>query len=71
MTGWIRRAGGVAAAGIGMLIVGVLALGIAANTAAGVVSFWASLPQQVLVALWIIGPVVAIVAVLAWTRRGR
>lgn len=69
MIDWIKRAGGIAAAAIGLLAVGVLGLGIAANTVTGLVGVAASLPHWAVVAAVALGPALGLVGMWAWRRR--
>lgn len=69
MIGWIKRAGGIVAAAIGLLLVGVLALGLAANTIAGLIGVVASLPHWVVVTLWTAGPLLVLIGVWSWAER--
>lgn len=57
------------AAGIGLLIAGVLALGIAANFLVSIVAFWVSLPVVVSAAGAAVGGIAVLVGL--WALMGR
>lgn len=69
MIGWLKRAGVIVAAAVGLLALGVLSLGIAANTITGLLGVVASLPHWAVVAACALGPVLGLVGLWAWRRR--
>lgn len=69
MIGWFKRAGGIVVAAVALLALGVLSLGIAASTVAGLIGVVVSLPHWAVVAACALGPVLGLVALWAWRRR--
>lgn len=58
-------------AALGLLLLGVLALGFAANFLVSIVAFWMSLPLVVQAAGAVVGPVAVLVLIWAGMKRRR